>query len=256
MKGTRIARWLGILSLLLTGAGSTFAQSPRAVTIELKNGTLLKGEMAVTVQEDYLTLVQEDQPLLHIPYRRIRNIGFGTQPASAPTQPRSYLGQDRQFFHLGEINVLAGSRRYAPNTAVGFHTVNGYHVNPHLGIGLGVGVDHYGLITTLPVYLSVRGAGLKRRISPYYFASAGGSTAWGHDPDGSVTRLRASGGWMLHAGLGYQFNFARSALLIHGGFKSQQTELSYRQDDGWGTRSDIEEKRTIRRISFGIGVML
>ena len=233
-----------------------WAQLPREVTVELKNGRMLRGEMAVTVQDDYLTLVQAGQPLLHIAYRRVRTIHFGSPPDRLPPPDRPYLTLRERFFHLGEINVLAGSRRYAPNTAVGIHTVNGYHFHPQLGAGLGLGVDHYGLVTTLPVYLNLRGAVLKQKISPYYFVSAGSSAAWGHEPEAAIDRLRVRGGWMLHAGLGYQFNFARSALLVHGGFKSQQTELSYRQNDGWGSRSDIEERRTIRRISFGIGVML
>ena len=245
-----------MLFLLTATFSSALAQSPRQVTVELKNGHFLRGTMAVSVQEDYLTLMREDQPLTHIPYRKIRSITFGKNPSHTSSRPREFLKQDRQFFHLGELHVLVGDGGYSPNTTVGIHTVNGYHFNPRLGVGLGVGMDNYGPLRTLPVYASVRGALLKRKVSPYYFANAGASPAWGRETDGFITDFKAKGGWMVHLGAGYQINLNRSALLLHAGFKSQQTRVSYQQNAWWGTDSFVEEKRTIRRVAIGIGFML
>lgn len=241
-------------SLVLGLATASTAQTLRPVTVELKNGRFLRGEMAVTVREDYLTLRQADRPPTHISYRKIRGLTFGTESPTDPAPPR-FLRQAKRFFHLGEINVLAGSRRYAPNTAVGVHTVNGYHFYPHLGVGLGVGLDHYGSLSALPVYASVRGAVLTGKVSPYYFVNLGVSPAWGREPDEFVTDLEVRGGGMLHTGLGYQINLARSALLIHVGFKAQQTATSYRETL-WGSEATVEEKRVIRRMSLGVGLML
>jgi hypothetical protein len=236
-------------------AGATSAQSFRTVTVDLKNGTSLTGEMAVTVQKDYLTLMRKDQPLIHIPYRKVRYIYFGTEPERVPAAPREHLRQRQQWFHLGEFNVMLNNRPYTSATGVGVHTVNGYHFSPHLGVGLGVGVDRYDPIYVLPVYLSVRGAVTKWKVSPYYFANAGRSRGWASDPDELFTDLEANGGWMLQGGLGYQINFRRSALLVHVGLKSQQTEMSYRQP-WWGANSEVTEKRTFRRVTVGIGLML
>ena len=255
-KGGRgIAQSLLLIALLLS-AWSAAGQSLRTVTVDLKNGTSLTGEMAVTVQKDYLTLMRKDQPLIHIPYRKVRHIYFGADPERMPVAPREYLKQRRQFFHLGEFSVLVGDNQNNPNTGIGVHTVNGYHFDPRLGVGLGVGIDRYGTVSTLPVYASLRGVLLKSKVSPYYFLNAGRSRGWGNnDLDGIVTHLSVKGGWMLHAGLGYQINFARSALLVHGGFKSQQADINYRQN-WWGTRSEVAEKRTFRRLTIGIGLML
>lgn len=249
-----VVGWMLLLcALLLAGAAS--AQSPRTVTVDLKNGTTLTGEMALTVQGDYLTLMRENEPLLHIPYRKIRYIYFGTEPERVPAAPKVYLRQQRQFFHLGEFNVMLNNRPYSSATGVGVHTVNGYHFSPHLGVGLGIGIDRYDPVYVLPVYASVRGALTNWKVSPCYFANAGRSRGWASDPEGLFTDLEARGGWMLHAGVGYQINFNQSALLIHVGMKSQQTEVNYRQP-WWGVDSEVEEKRTYRRVSLGIGVML
>lgn len=250
-----LAGWIlgALITLLLASPAS--AQTPRTVTVDLKNGTTLTGELALTVQEDYLTLVRENQPLLHIPYRKIRYIYFGADPERVPTTPRTFLRQRRQFFHLGEFNVMMNNRPYSSTTAIGAHTVNGYHFSPHLGVGLGIGVDRYDWVYLLPVYVSVRGALTNWKVSPYYFANAGRSRGWVGDPEGQFPDAEARGGWMLHAGVGYQINFNRSALLISVGLKSQQTEVNYRQP-WWGTRSEIEERRTYRRVSLGIGLML
>ncbi len=247
-------RMLPVLFMLLL-AGSASAQTLRTVTVDLKNGTSLTGEMAVSPQRDYLTLVRENQPAIHIPYQKIRYIYFGTDPERVPAAPRVFLRQQRQFFHLGELNLMQNNRPYTSATGVGVHTVNGYHFSPHLGVGLGVGIDWYDPIYVLPVYVSVRGAITKWKVSPYYFANAGRSRGWASDSDELFTDLRARGGWMLHAGVGYQINLNRSALLIHVGLKSQQTEMDYRQP-WWGPDSEVEEKRTYRRVSLGIGFML
>ena len=252
--GRRIARLLLLIGLLFS-AWSATAQTLRTVTVDLKNGTSLTGEMAVSPQQDYLTLVRENQPLIHIPYQKIRYIYFGANPERVPMAPRQFLQQNKQLFHLGEFNVMLNNRPYTSYTGVGVHTVNGYHISPHLGVGLGVGVDRYDPIYVLPVYVSVRGAITKWKVSPYYFANAGRSRGWASDSDELFTDLRARGGWMLHAGVGYQINLNRSALLIHVGLKSQQTEMNYRQP-WWGTDSEVQEKRTYRRVSLGIGFML
>ena len=249
-----ITFWLLPVLFVLLLASPASAQTPRTVTVDLKNGTSLTGEMAVSVQEDYLTLMRENQPLVHIPYQKIRYIYFGTDPERVPTAPRVFLRQQRQFFHLGELNVLQNNRPYTSATGVGVHTVNGYHFSPHLGVGLGVGVDWYDPIYLLPVYVSVRGAVTKWKVSPYYFANAGRSRGWASDSDELFTDLSARGGWMLQAGVGYQINLNRSALLIHVGLKSQQTEINYRQR--WWIDSAVAEKRTYRRVSLGIGFML
>lgn len=242
-----------LLMLLMT----TFAvaQSPRRVTVELKNGNFLRGEMAGTVQKDYLTLIQDGQPLIQISYRKIRSIHFGVNPPRDSSLPRVYLQQNRQFFHLGEFSVLVGDGSYYPNTTVGIHTVNGYHFNPRLGVGLGVGMDRYSIVSTLPIYASVRGVLLKRKVSPYYFANVGAGPAWGSDHNEFTTDFRARGGIMMQLGLGYQVNLRRSALLFHVGVKSQRVDLSYQQN-WWGTDSFVEEKRNIRRVSVGVGFML
>ena len=252
--GGRIARSLLLVGLLLL-AGLAAGQSLRTVTVDLKNGTSLTGEMAVSPREDYLTLVRKDQPLIHIPYQNIRYIYFGDNPERVPAAPRVFLRQQRQFFHLGEFNVMLNNRPYASATGTGAHTVNGYHFSPHLGVGLGLGIDRYDPIYVLPVYVSVRGTLTKWKVTPYYFANAGRSHGWGSNSDELFRDLSARGGWMLQAGVGYQFNFRQSALLINVGMKSQQTEMNYRQP-WWGADSEVEEKRTYRRVSLGIGLML
>ena len=107
----------------------------------------------------------------------------------------------------------------------------------------------------LPIYASVRGVLLKRKVSPYYFANLGASPAWGRPTDEFVTNLATRGGWMMQLGLGYQINLTNSALLFHLGYKSQQTQINYEQN-WWGNDSFVEEKRLIRRVSVGIGFML
>ena len=138
---------VGILWLMFLLPTITFAQAPRQVTVELKNGNFLRGEMAGTVQRDYLTLIQDQKPLIQIPYQKIRSIHFGSTPPRESSLPRVFLQQNQQFFHQVDVSFMVGDGTYSPNAAIGIHTVNGYHFNPRLGVGLGLGLDHYGPIS-------------------------------------------------------------------------------------------------------------
>ncbi len=262
MRCRQLLICIGLLGCTWWHAPTTFAQHMRQVTVELKNGDTLRGKMAVTAREDYLTLQRDRYPMEHIPYRKIRRLTFGKylepgdQKQFQKRDLRTYIPREKKFFHIGELSLLVGDQSYEPNTAVGFQMVNGYRFSPHLGVGLGIGLDHYGPVTTLPLFAHVRGTVLKRKVSPYYFASAGASPAWGRSDDDLISDLETRGGWMFHTGLGYQFDMHQCALLFHVGFKAQQTSATYTDNGWWDGGATVEEDRTIHRMTFGVGLIL
>ena len=61
------------------------------------------------------------------------------------------------------------------------HTINGYRFHQLYNTGLGVGLDRYGTITSLPLYLSVRRDLFASRVTPMFNANVGYGWMWESD---------------------------------------------------------------------------
>ena len=219
------------------------------VTVYLKNGQKVEGYMQMSIHEGFLTLEHDSLSQTQLAFGNIKKIYFGPVPED---ETRPYFHREPGFFHVAELGLQFGNNDYEANTTLAIHTVNGYAFSPSLMSGLGIGLDHYGSISALPLYASLRGIITDRKVSPYYFANIGGSLAWPTDDVPDIEYERTRGGLFLHAGLGYQINLARSALLLSAGYKIQKTDFAY-DFVGWNGETHIEEKRTIRRFTFSFG---
>lgn len=238
------------LSLLLVTAIALPAQSQDSiVTVYLKNGQKITGRMQMSLHENYLTLAHDSLSQTHLAYHTIKKIYFGAVPDD---EPPPYFIRETGYFHLSELGIQVGNNDYDANGTFTIHTVNGYTFSPYLMAGLGIGYDSYGSVATLPIYAHLRGIIVDRKVSPFYFAGVGGSWAWATDETSQINYERTRGGLFVHGGLGYQINLARSAIHFVGGYKLQQTNFAY-TFQGWQSETEIEEKRTIRRVTITLG---
>ena len=239
------------LSVLLSLPTFLHAQSSEPlVTVFLKNGQQISGRMQMSIHDNYLTLAHDSLSQTHLAYHTIKKIYFGAVPEN---EPAPYFTRDStRYFHLSELGIQVGNNDYDANATFTIHTVNGYVFSPHLMAGLGLGYDAYGSVATFPVYAHVRGIIIDRKVSPYYFGSIGRSWAWATDNVSGIDYERTQGGLFVHGGLGYQINLARSAIHFAGGYKLQKTDFAY-SFEGWQSETEIQEKRTIRRVTITLG---
>lgn len=219
------------------------------VTVYLKNGQKVEGHMQMSIHEGYVTLEHDSLSRTQLAFREIKKIYFGEVPEA---EPEPHFVREPGFFHITELGLQIGSNDYEANGTLSIHTINGYAISPYLMTGLGVGFDHFGSVSTLPVYASLRGVLTDRKVSPFYFGNIGGSLAWNNDHNSGIDYQRTRGGIFLHGGLGYQINMDRSGLLLAAGYKIQKTDFAY-DFPGWNGDTHIEEKRTIRRLTLTIG---
>ncbi|MEM6846083.1 MAG: hypothetical protein AAF632_27985 [Bacteroidota bacterium] len=239
-----------LIVVILGLPGSLIAQDQAPeVTVFLKNGQKVTGRMQLSIHENYLTLEHDSLSRTQLAYHAIKKIYFGDVPEE---EPPPYFEHERGFFHLAELGLQVGDNDSEANATLSIHTVNGYAFSPYLMTGLGVGLDQFGSVSTVPLYASVRGSIVNRKASPIYYGSIGRSWAWPTDDVSGIDYEKTRGGLYLHAGLGYQINLKQSAFTFTGGYKIQKIDFVYNFQD-WQGESRIEEKRTIRRlvISFG-----
>lgn len=230
------------------------AQEKTPVTVYLKNGKVLQGAVITSIFEEYLTLEIDEVTHLNIQLNKIKSIYFGKYTREGKTKPA--FEPKVGFIHAADIGLLFGNNAYGSGSSPSVNIVNSFQFNSYVGTGLGLGLDLHGNITTLPVYVNLKGALTKKKVTPYYFLNAGYAFAWDSENDSFIEYDKVQGGWLLQPGFGYQFNMAQSALLVGLGYRIQKMTLDYHTSSwGWGN-SDIfyHEERTLRRLSLSVGI--
>lgn len=240
---------------------SVTLHAQQQVSVQLKNGKVIKGTLVNSVFEDFITIQYSELEREDIAVERIASIHFGGSELldkENSTIERPYFKREKGFFHLIDFQLLFGqdSNNYG-YTNVSFHTVNGYTLNNRLMLGLGTGLDKYGDFMMTPVYASIRGLIIERKVSPYYYLNTGWGFLWNpKDQEDWIDYQESHGGFYLQPGLGYQINMKESALTLSAGFRFQKTSMSYTMRGwDWGGQSEtvIDEERLLRRfvVSFG-----
>ena len=245
----------------------------QAVTVLLRNGKIVQGTMALSPFDGFLTLDLDTFSQTHIPYKKIDQVFFGTYTKAEVAELKSSIRYEavRERVPLpfnihekglyGAIDfgiITAGSDYVSGSAGYMLHTRAGYTFCPLLSVGVGVGIDNYGYASprVVPLYASVRGVIGKKRWTPYYSLDVGGGIAWMNNNEWGrdIQYQRSQGGFMMQAGLGYQWNLEKTSIQMGLNYKTQQTSFAYSFTDDWqGTTFEVDEKRRLSRIGIVFG---
>ncbi len=235
------------------------AQEKTTATVYLINGRVLQGTIINSVFEDYLTLEIDEVTHVDIRLDKIKSIYFGKytpEPAVKEVRQRPAYQYEfqRGFFSMADVGLLLGQSGSGRRAMFSANMVHGFAFQPHLQAGLGIGVDPRETIATLPVYASLRGTLMKRKVSPYYFLNAGYGFAFKNQNYTGFQFTKVRGGLMLQPGVGYQVHMRNSALLLAVGYRLQRSFLEYTTPDWGGGEIFYSEKRLSRRVSLSLGL--
>lgn len=254
-SGRYLLRWLiPLFALLLSAFVTAHAQGiEKEAAIFLKNGSVIRGNLVMSMFDDYMTVQVNETDHMEIRYDKIDRIVFGKEEIKpTDTIPPFYLKPG--FMHMTEVGMIAGNNDSGEDPAYSISTVNGYRFSPYFGAGLGIGIEGYSRITMMPVFLSFRGNLRKSQVTPYYFVNAGYSAAWKNDNIEGINYDYVRGGFMLQPGLGYMFALKNMALFFNLGYKIQQSSIAYNFESGWASPTEIQEERIRRRLTMSIGI--
>lgn len=155
-------------------------------------------------------------------------------------QEKQSVKKNQGIFNITEIGYLTGSgnidydRYSVANDARTYRlrSIFGYFFNPHLSLGIGIGLDGYHEpdLNTMPLFVECRGYLKDQRNTFYGFADVGKALN---------TNETFTPGLFLNAGVGYKF-FLTKRWCINGslGYNFQQmqnvdmVEYIYDQDTG------------------------
>lgn len=124
-------------------------------------------------------------------------------------------------------------------------------VNRFVQPGLGVGYQFQDDFRFMPVFASLTGELLERRVTPVYFTNLGYGFGWARKSTW-IEYEEVRGGVHWHLGGGIKIAGRRNALYLKSGYKVQKM-YSERETFGWwgGTGGFEHISRTIRRVYFG-----
>ncbi|MDR2802159.1 MAG: hypothetical protein LBB31_02955 [Prevotellaceae bacterium] len=175
----------------------------------------------------------------------------------AKKSAEGYYNLTQLSFVVGETDDLSA----APNLVTSVTTINGYRINEHVSIGVGVGIAAY-KYAAFPVFADIRWHIFKGNFTPL-FAFKGGyafadnsknifSAYYYYEP-----AYKNTGGWMCHPEIGFKtainpsFEFVFTLGYYYQGLKSEITESA--QYRGYPLLHTVTTN--LNRVSFTIGFL-
>jgi hypothetical protein len=237
--------------------------------VVLRSGDVLNGQLSAPWTGGNLYLYLSEKTSLEIDSSDIRKVkqerlnGQKLDNTFVHAGHRGAYGKQLGFYH----HSFAGLSFGEDETGRSLGMVNGYRFNKRFALGLGVNYDRFEQASVLPIYLQPRLYVKNDKLSLYAFSDLGYSPGWQNKGiSNDFQEITAKGGLMGQAGIGYQLNFARSALSFTLGYKLQEMEVhaefyNYNfvatGEEPIRTKTmDLREERLVRRVAFTVGFML
>jgi len=234
-------------------------QATKPAKIFLKNGAKIEGAIIGSFDDSRLFFSINGDDSIAMRYDYIRKIQFKGK-GSAYSEFDEKLAENPSikraaFYHEFRTGLLFGEDQ----VSFAVHTLNGYQFNQYLGTGLGIGLNTFGDYLTMPIYATVKGYILDRKVSPFYFGDVGYGFAWRNNNNADYYQVsNLKGGYYWQLGMGYQVNFFNSAFVMAIGYTNQNSQADYEYYPGYwgGTNFEVSEKRLLRRVSLTVGFLL
>ena len=212
-----------LLVALLVGF-SVQAQEMMEDLVYLKDGAIIRGVILEQSPEMGVKIRSRDNVVAVFPPGEIQRV---TRVKALDTYGREG-SEFKQSGYFGKVEVMYGfsTENEQPNahrndnddSFLGFRIVNGQQFNPHLSVGIGIGMEKYGYATLLPITLDLNAALLKGRVSPVAGFSIRNALA--------LNNVRS--GLQLSPSLGLKvFTSGNTAFLFNVAYKSQDARALY-----------------------------
>ena len=239
-----------IVGMLLSSA--VLGQGTKGV-IQLKGGSKLKGMVTRTAdQGSILIKVAEIDDPISVPFESI--VWLKTKQVKYIELPAKRNGYFN-LTHGGLIFSKAGEfDAVEPSWTI--HTINGYRFHEKIQVGLGLGLDRYGGVSALPIYVNGSYDVLSSRTTPVVNLAVGGAPMWeAKRYDDFLTYEDVKGGVYYGMGLGIKINYVNSALVFMMNYKNQQGSMRVVDEWWWGGGpSQSVENRQFRNLSLTVGL--
>ena len=218
---------LVIIFLFVLVSNISYGQNNMEDVVYLKSGSIMRGIIIEQVPNQSIKIQTKDRNVFVFKYDEIEKITKENLPVDN-TNNNSKISEFKKsgFINLTEINFSPGVgyvkvedyKFKNDDYSFGFRTVNGYQLNEHLSLGIGIGIDKYKFATLIPITFDVRATILKGKSSPVFTANVG--YAVGLDD--------VKGGLVINPQIGIKTYLSKDvAFLFNVGYKLLAQEVTY-----------------------------
>jgi hypothetical protein len=221
------------------------------VKVKMKSGHSTSGLLKEYHDNDYLILEVADSVTLRVPMSAVEKIKelkyFGDRQAIVPWSYYNYTK-----FGITFIRTDFGLDGLEWN----LHTLHGVHINETFESGVGIGIDRYGNVSSMPIYLGVRGEFGQGHVVPMLLANVGYGYMWEKENRASFNGIEhVSGGMYWEIGGGMTIRNPSTSYSLTLSYKSQGSKIDYDFVDWWtGASQAYQEKRLFQNVSLNFGV--
>lgn len=217
---------------------------PLKVRIVMRKQIPVHGRVYLKDIPVILSVYLSDQDSMAIPVKMIRQITF--EQETGHKSPRI------SYFNNTFIGMLTGraNSRVSYRSKITAEMVNGVKINTYLWPGIGISFDQFPEVTTLPIFMSLRGDLFDRSFTPFYFFDVGTGPSW-NAKDPNFPDQETDAGLMWHLGGGIKiYSDSRINILLALGFKSQRVRFTRLL---WNEQEETID-RNYKNFSFRIGI--
>jgi len=264
-----------ILAVFLFGfilPQSLLAQNNYEDVIYLKNGSIIHGMIIEQIPNESVKIQTKDKNIFVYKMDEIQKITKEEAPVSgtqrresARTGPRKRNG----FTNITELSFTRslkntittyynGMMPYQEESefdkinngpSVGIQTINGIQFSPYISAGLGLGINIYSNLVTMPLFLGIRANMLDKRCTPFAAFDIGFSYSRKEITGGSFASDN-KGGLMVSPGIGVKFFvIPKMALNLSLGFRYQEIQIY--DDSQYNTNLYTKYNLRLLNLKFG-----
>lgn len=258
MKGNTLC---ALLFLLLFSGNMAFGQKQTLDKVTMKNGQVLLGNIKHYEPGKTLELEQADGSVLELQDAEISQIQQGvetkkTEPSKLETM-KIPVTKKQGLYTNSMLSFAAGgsdSGGEGLSLGAGFSQVVGYHFQPSLGLGFGIGVDNYARRgeTVYPVFAELHSFLPSRKKTGNFYGLLDVGYAIGFPRD-HLDITKAEGGLMGYAALGYRAATVEGLdINVDLGFKFQRAHFERSLYNGDLEVRDVDFRRLVIRVGLGL----
>jgi hypothetical protein len=254
MKSNRISFLLAACLLLVSSWA--VAQAPANDILYLKDGSVIRGTLIESITGSHVRFKNAEGEVKQYPMAEVDRTSISGKNNRAAVELKR-IG----YSHISSLGVLIGQSLYYGNSAnPSFQTINGVRIGSHWSVGIGTGLESFGMGAQMPLYAHGRYTPLKGNVSPFVDAMAGYAFSLApqinyYDGSNSSTQAGITGG----IGGGVKFMTSqRFGMTVGMGYRFQRMNRSYNAT--FWTGDDIgyypvEERTDMHRIEARVGIL-
>jgi hypothetical protein len=205
----------------------SYGQNNMEDVVYLKNGSVIRGIIIEQVPNQSIKIQTKDRNVFVFKFDEIEKMTKENLPVdnsynnskATDFKKSGFINVTEINYSLGVGDVIVGNYTYKNvDNSFGFRTINGYQLNEHLSLGIGIGIDKYKSATLLPITFDARATILKGKVSPVFTANIGYA----------VGLNDVKGGLVINPQIGFKTYISKNvAYLFNVGYKWQGQEVMY-----------------------------